>query len=90
MTLDNDIADARAEVFGFADKLGWTRVAELCTMSLPRLLAVVALEEGTLRLEEAQRDQLIELLGSIERGTSIVAKILSQSTPKSVVEVVSK
>lgn len=66
--------DAKSIVDGIVKQIGWVGVARGLEMVLPRLAAVIAMEEGSLKHD----DGLVALLGALERGTENVAAFMAK------------
>lgn len=75
------VMDARKYVGDMAETIGWQRLRECIELSLPQILAIIAVAEGTLPYDE----RLTKLLGSLHSGQKQVARYLVECTPQKVI-----
>lgn len=68
---------AKDIVMGLIKKVGWRGVEQMIEMALPRYVASTALAEATLPHD----DKLVALLGSLEKGTALVAAYMADKKP---------
>lgn len=68
---------AKDIVMGLVKKVGWRGIEQMIEMALPRYVASTALAEATIPHDDA----LVAMLGSLEKGTALVAQYMASRKP---------